>query len=169
MSQSDQETRAGSNPVFKVQIQQKNWLGFSIRQPWIDLILKRLKTIEVRNWNIKPIGPVLLHSSLTIDWQAIELFGYSEPLSLPRGRIVGYAEITEAFEFTPELWRQRAEKHLVIRPLAEGQFGALLENVHRFPQPVVCSGKLYFFPVPVKVIEKLQAQLLAVLGSLERK
>jgi hypothetical protein len=132
------------------------------------LILKGIKCIEVRNWDIKPIGPVLLHSSLTIDWQAMELFGYSQPWGLPRGRLVGYAEITQCFEFTRESWYGRSNQHLVIRPLAEGQYGAVLEKVYAFPDPIVCPGKLYFFPIPAKILGKVQKQLLAAQGRLQK-
>jgi hypothetical protein len=169
MPPSDHETRTGNDPIPGLQAPRQEWLGLSIRQPWIDLILKGLKTIEVRNWNVKPIGPVLLHSSLTIDWQAIEMFGCSQPWSLPRGRLVGYAEITQSFEFTRESWRARADQHLVMRPLGEGQYGAVVEKVHSFPNPVVCPGKLYFFSIPNKILQKMQKQLLAVQGSLQKK
>ena len=134
----------------------------SIRQPWIDLILRGIKTIEVRNWNVNLVGPVLLHSSLTLDWQAIELFGYEQPWSLTRGHLIGYAEIREVFQFTRESWLANAQQHLVIRPLGEGQYGAVLQNVRSFPAPIACSGKLYFFSIPSNIMKKAREQLLAV-------
>jgi hypothetical protein len=82
----------------------RDWYALSIRQPWIDLILRGLKTIEVRDWNVARRGPILLHASQTIDWQAIDLFGYSDPWALPRGRIVGCATIEDAFECTHDSW-----------------------------------------------------------------
>ena len=139
----------------------------SIRQPWIDLILKGIKTIEVRSWNVNLIGPVLLHSSSILDWQAIELFGYSQPWDLPRGRLVGYAEIKEVFQFTRESWQAQAQQHLVMRPLGEGQYGAALQNVRSFPTSIACPGKLYFFPIPNNVMIKAREQLQAIGVSAE--
>jgi ASCH domain len=140
----------------------EQWFALSIRQPWIDLILKGLKSVEVRDWNVTRRGPILLHSSLTIDWTAVELFGYDRPWNLPRGKLVGHANISDSFEFTRELWLQTASRHLVIRPLGTGQYGAVLEKVLSFPSPVPCPGKLYFFPVPPNVAEKTARQLEAI-------
>jgi hypothetical protein len=138
-----------------------DWVGLSIRQPWIDLILKGIKTIEVRDWKITRVGPILLHASMTIDWQAIELFGYSNPWSLPRGCLVGSAEIAETFSFTMESWQATAEKHLVIRPLKVGDYGSILKNVRPFQQLIACPGKLFFFPIPPKILERVREQLSA--------
>lgn len=140
----------------------REWVGFSIRQPWIDLILRGIKTIEVRDWKVTRIGRVLLHSSLTIDWQAIELFGYSDPWSLPRGRLVGYAEIKETLGFTTESWHEHAQEHLVIRPLRDGDYGSYLQNVRAFKKPIACPGKLFFFPIPPDVMERVREQFPAL-------
>jgi len=123
------------------------------------LILRGHKTIEVRDWNPTRRGPILLHASLTIDWQAIELFGYSKPWALPRGRLVGYARITDAFQFTLERWRASAEEHLVMRPLRGGDYGARLEDIRSFRSPVVCPGKLLFFSIPPRVLERARKEL----------
>jgi hypothetical protein len=136
-----------------------DWYALSIRQPWIDLILRGLKTIEVRDWEVTRRGPILLHASQAIDWQAIELFGYSDPWVLPRGRILGAARIVDGITFDRQSWLATASLHLVIRPLTFGNYGAVLDNVQRFRNGVACPGKLYFFPIPPKVREKLQGEL----------
>jgi hypothetical protein len=136
-----------------------NWYALSIRQPWVDLILRKLKTIEVRDWEVSRRGPILLHASRTIDWQAIELFGYTNPWELPRGQVVGYARIVDAFAFNHESWLATASGHLVIRPLSFGNYGLVLDSVRRFRKGVACPGKLYFFPVPLGIQEKLKTEL----------
>jgi hypothetical protein len=137
----------------------RDWFALSIRQPWIDLILKGLKKIEVRDWNVTRRGPILLHASQTVDWQAIDLFGYANPWALPRGRIVGCARIVDAFEFARATWLERASQHLVIRPLGAGNYGAVLEDVRPLKRTAACSGKLYFFPVPLAVWEKIEEEV----------
>lgn len=137
----------------------RDWYALSIRQPWIDLILRGLKTIEVRDWNVTRRGPILLHASRTIDWQAIDLFGYSDPWLLPRGQIVGWAKIEDAFEFTRDSWLANASRHLVIRPLGPGNYGAILRNAQRFRTTPPSPGKLYFFPVSESVWEKISGEL----------
>src|SRR6266851_7880001 len=127
MPSFNQETGPGDDSVSRFQATNVEWVGLSIRQPWIDLILKGIKTIEVRDWKVARVGPILLHASLTIDWQAIELFGYSNPWDLPRGRLVGYAQIKETSGFTTESWHESAQQHLVIRPLKSGDYGTKLE------------------------------------------
>jgi hypothetical protein len=135
------------------------WHALSIRQPWIDLILKKMKNIEVRDWEVLRRGPILLHASRTVDWQAIELFGYSDPWALPRGQVLGSARIVDGFAFNRESWLTTAPGHLVIRPLAFGNYGAVLDDVRQFRRGVACPGKLYFFPVPQSVREQLSPEL----------
>jgi hypothetical protein len=138
----------------------REWLALSIRQPWLDLILRRIKTIEVRaKWKIDRRGPILLHASMTLDWPAIELFGYKQPMALPRGGLVGYAELGETFEFTRQTWLSRTDRHLVIRPLGQGVFGSVLENVRPFENPIRCRGQLLLFPVQGSVLDKTRREL----------
>src|SRR5579863_2384975 len=137
----------------------KDWRALSIRQPWVDLILRGLKTIEVRNWRMDLRGPILLHASSVVDWRAIELFGYSHPRRLSRGKLVGYIEIGDTFEFDRSRWLSTADRHLVLRPLGPGNFGCCLENVRAFANPIPCRGRLLFFPIPASVAERTQAEL----------
>lgn len=135
-------------------------LALSIRQPWLDLILQGIKTIEVRaNWRIDRRGPILLHASLTLDWPAIDFFGYKRPKTLPRGGLIGYAELGETFEFTRSRWLETAERHLVVRPLGQGVYGSVLENVKRFEKTVRCRGRLLLFPVPMDALPKARVEL----------
>ena len=140
----------------------RDWRALSIQQPWIDLILRGVKTIEVRNWRMEVRGPILLHASAAVDWRAIELFGYSRPRELPRGKLVGYAEIGETFEFERSWWLSTADRHLVLRPLGQGNYGSYIENVHAFARPVPCRGRLLLFPIPENAVPQTRAELEAL-------
>jgi hypothetical protein len=135
------------------------WFALSIQQPWMDLIVRGQKTIEVRTWEVKRRGPILLHASRTVDWKATFLFCYEDPLALARGALVGYAEILDVFRFTRERWLATAESHWVVAPLGESYWGAVLGNVQSFARPIRCPGKRFFFPVSGRVAERVETQL----------
>jgi hypothetical protein len=137
----------------------QQWCALSIQQPWLDLILRGAKTVEVRSWEIKRRGPILLHAARAVDWKAAAQFGYRDPLALPRGALVGYAEIAEVFAFAEESWYATAERHWVVYPLRPTDYGAVLVNVRALKRPVRCSGKRFFFPVPGAALERALRQL----------
>lgn len=128
--------------------------ALSIRQPWIDLILRGTKTMEVREWRVKRRGPVLLHAASALDWRSVELFGYENPLRLPRGGIVGYAEIVDVIQLTHDEWLEHLDAHLVVHQRRLPQYAVLLANVKDFGRVLPCAGRRYFFPVPPKVAEQ---------------
>jgi hypothetical protein len=135
--------------------------ALSIRQPWADLIVRGRKTIEVREWQLSPshLGPFLIHVSNTVDWKSMKALGYEEADSLPRRCLVGYAEISDIFQFTREKWLDTLKEHWVVHPLAEPSFGAVLTNVRPFLVPVTCGGSRGFFPLPTRVQEAVVRQL----------
>jgi hypothetical protein len=137
--------------------------ALSIRQPWVDLIMRGVKTIEVREWQVERRGPILIHSASALDWRSVELFGYQDALKLPRGGVVGYAEIVDVIPLTHDKWLEHLDAHLVVHQRRLPQFGAVLANVRDFGRVLRCSGKQFFFPVPPKVI-KQSAKILASPG-----
>jgi hypothetical protein len=137
----------------------QEWFALSIQQPWLDLILRGIKTVEVRSWAIKRRGPILLHAARAVDWKAAAQFGYCDPLGLPRGALVGYAEIAEVFAFNDENWYATAERHWVLYPLRSTDYGAVLVNVRALDRPVRCSGKRFFFPLTGVTLERALRQL----------
>ena len=101
--------------------------AISIRQPFVEQILRRDKTWEYRRQNTKIRECVYLYASKSpgpeADWRKLQL----EPGDLPTGRIVGTVEIT------------------ATRRLPDGTFAYKLENPRRLkrqitpvnqPQPV---------------------------------
>lgn len=129
-------------------VEVSNLKALSIRQPWADLIVRGLKTIEVREWAVAHRGPFLIHVSNTVDWKTVEALGYENVESLPRRCLVGYAEISEVFQFDRERWLATLKQHWVVHPLAQPSFGAVLMNVRKFEEPVRCRGALRFFAPP---------------------
>ena len=76
----------------------------SVRQPWADLIVKGVKSIENRNWFTNHRGPLLIQAPLKFnkdDWKSLQDEGFHDHLMRPEdyhlGYIVGAVEISEVF------------------------------------------------------------------------
>src|SRR5438046_2531913 len=107
--------------------------ALSIKQPWVDLILRGLKDIEVREWRVARRGPILVHASNAVDWKTAELLGYDVASDLPRGGLVGVAKIVDVIEFSRSAWLELMPRHRVIHPpVREPVYGAVLGDVIPF-------------------------------------
>ena len=134
--------------------------ALSIRQPWADLIVREEKTIEVRGWNVKHRGPILVHVSNTIDWKTAELLDYGHAFDLPRGAIVAVTEIIDVFEFTRESWLRCMPRHRVIHPPVQvPTYGVVLGPVITMNRNIPCRGKPLLFLVPQRVEARTRTEL----------
>jgi hypothetical protein len=155
--------------------------GLTIQQPWIDLILRGTKTMEVRvwditerasksfheeqgkdrapGWHISELGPVLLHAGLRIDWRAAALFGYAEPWKLARGMIIGQAEFIGVAKLDRDAWYRSVDQHLVMHPPRRRLWGGSLDKVRILPRPLRFGGKQYFFPVRGAIVHEIERQM----------
>ena len=75
-------------------------LALGVRQPWAELILRGVKTIEVRSQNTRVRGPIYLYASkkfsnLTAAIDAAQDHGL-DCLALPTGFLVGSVEIADS-------------------------------------------------------------------------
>lgn len=118
--------------------------ALSIRQPWAWLILHAGKDIENRTWRTAYRGPVLIHAAQTMtraDYMLCRAFlleidrqgpiDLPTPEDLPRGGIVGQAEVVACLQRSPSPW-------------FTGPYGFQLANARPLPfEP--CSGALGFF------------------------
>lgn len=141
--------------------------ALSIRQPWVDLILRGEKTIEVREWRVKRRGAVLIHAAGTIDWKTMELFGYDDVLGLPRGGLLAVAEILDVFEFTRESWLEMMPRHRVVHPpVREPTYGVLLGEIIPLSKRIPCRGQRMLFPIPHAIETRTRCEL-ATLGLID--
>lgn len=136
-------------------------LALSIRQPWVDLILRGIKRIEVREWPVPQRGLFAIHASWTIDWRSAELFGYEDILSLPRGGLVGTAEVTDCITLDPAAWLDHVADHRVLHARRSRQYGAVLANPRPFSRLIKCGGRPRFFDLPPQIALKVASQLRA--------
>ena len=111
-------------------------IALGVRQPWVELILRRIKTIEVRSQNTQIRGTIYLYASKKISdlpaaAVAAEVHGL-DLTGLPRGVLVGSIELVG----TRPARARDATAACVPAALLEGQFAWELRNPRRFPRPL---------------------------------
>lgn len=124
-------------------------LALGIQQPWAELILRGIKTIEVRNVPTPPKGPIYLYasrrvSSLPAAETAIARYGL-DIASLPRGQVVGTVHIAESRKARP----RDAEAACIPARLLTDKQSWILANAERCPAPLPIQFRPYgmwFYP-----------------------
>ena len=131
--------------------------ALSIKQPWLWLILNKLKDIEIRTWNTKYRGIVALHASKTVDSQGyyyLKEKGIQMPLKnlLETGKVLGYATLTGVINFKDNFqFTTFKERHLNSSRWFDGrQKGFIFEDIRKIP-PIEMNGSLNLFNVNIRV------------------
>jgi hypothetical protein len=135
-----------------------NLKALSIRQPWLDLIMRGTKVMDVRPWEMKHRGLIVLHAPWKIDMGAAYFFGYHAPWTLVRGQLVGVAEVEQVIRLDETNFIDHLDQHLQVLPVDGIAYGAVLRNVRLLDQPITYSGRQMLFPVDIgtsKVITDL--------------
>jgi hypothetical protein len=117
----------------------------TIRQPWAHLIVNGGKSIENRTWATSYRGPVLIHASLNVN-RALCLKHRLDPDTLPRGGVVGIAEIADCVNKHSSRWFL-------------GPYGFVLRK--RRPLPFIkWKGALGLREVPSRLLGRISPRLL---------
>jgi hypothetical protein len=121
-------------------------VALSIRQPWAELILRGLKTIEVRSWPTKHRGLLWLHAGKRIERAVCDQ--YSIPSAdLWTGALVGCCELRDCVEFNAGSWTELQSKHLNLTGFRSPLFGWILGSPERKPiEPM--PGRLGLMRLP---------------------
>ncbi|MGE5190989.1 MAG: ASCH domain-containing protein [Deltaproteobacteria bacterium] len=111
-------------------------LSLGVRQPWVELILRGVKTIEVRSTDTRVRGTIYLYASkkfsdLPAALDAARAHDLDCP-SLPAGLLVGSVEILQTRPARP----QDAAASCVPPDVLKQQFAWELQNPVRFPRPL---------------------------------
>ena len=129
-------------------------VAISVKQPWAALIVAGRKTVEVRRWQTRRRGLVLIHASKVADdrdegWARITTPELLE-LTRLRGGIIGTAEIEACRSYeTAEAFAADAAAHLNAPEwfLPPRLFGFVFRDVRAVTfYPYV--GQTMFFGVP---------------------
>jgi len=110
-------------------------IALGIRQPWAELILQGIKTLEIRSQNTRVRGTIYVYASKKIsDLAAAKDAARTHSLDLeelPRGLLVGSVELYGSRHTTSSDVAQAC----VPASLLKGQFAWELRNAYRFPEP----------------------------------
>ncbi|MCA9038729.1 MAG: ASCH domain-containing protein [Planctomycetaceae bacterium] len=123
--------------------------ALGIRYPWLELILRGIKTIEIRNWNTQYRGKLYLyasrqHADADYSRQRIEVHQL-QLQELPHAVVVGEIELMHTRRATSQDER-RAQ---VPAKVLAGQFAWELANPIRYDEPIPPLVKPYgswFYP-----------------------
>ena len=122
----------------------------SLRQPYAELVVTGKKTIEIRSWNTKFRGEFLIHASKKIDKEACEKKKMN-PNSLIIGAVLGKANLYDVkFYKNRNSFLLDKHKHLAEIKFTRPKYGFLIKKASKFRLPLLISGKLGFFEVPMK-------------------
>ncbi len=131
--------------------------ALSLRQPWATLLVCGVKTIEIRRWQTKQRGRVLIHAAkLPDEREAVKALAERllvtaklRELAQCRGGIVGVAEVTECVAYrTAEAFEADYAHHWNARSWFQGpvMYGFTFVNAKILPfRPY--PGWMHFFPV----------------------
>jgi len=120
------------------------------------MILRGVKTLEIRTWKVQRRGLIALHAPRRIDFSAAYLYGYRSPWTLARSKIVAVAEIADVIELNDESWLTFVTRHRQPLPMVEGAYGVFLKNVCPLERPVACKGQQMLFPLSHDVSEQVR-------------
>lgn len=94
----------------------------SIKEPWASLILEGYKHFEFRTWKTKYRGEIYIHTSKTVDKEAMKHF---ENLNLDykRGYIIGKANLDDCIEVNKEFEDSLIKENQQVYGLTKGRSG----------------------------------------------
>jgi hypothetical protein len=130
--------------------------GLSIRQPWLDMFVRGVKTMDIRTWQVKRRGVVALHAPRRIDFSAAYFYGYERPWELPRAKIIAVADIEEVIALDSYSWDMFLQQHRQPLPMADGAYGVTLANVRVLKVPVACRGRQMLFPIAENIAHRVR-------------
>lgn len=126
----------------------------SIQQPWASLICSGIKDVENRSWRINNApGKILIHAGKTMRGNEADMPIFFNIImqnamiegslpkweDMPRGSIIGCADIVDFVDISDSIWAQEG-------PGAEWKW--VIENARLFKEPIPYKGKQGLFEVP---------------------
>lgn len=118
--------------------------ALSIQQPWANLVVWGLKSIEIRTWSTRYRGSLLIHASQNVDKKALKRFPMQQQ-SL--GAVIGRVELVDVRPFTEELWAESADAHLDSGAYVSGLYAWFIADPVPLEHSVPCRGKPGLFEV----------------------
>ena len=127
----------------------------SIEQPFAELIISGIKSIELRNWNTSFRGEFLIHAPIKIRTKDCKRLKIDRKLIT--GAIVGKATLYDVKKYNSSSEFEKDKKyHHAAKDFQNKKYGFILKKATPFRIPIPCKGKLRFFEVklPKTVVKK---------------
>lgn len=120
----------------------------SVSQPFADLVMSGAKTVDLRGWNTKYRGDILIHAPLRVreaDCRRLRIRG--RPLT---GVILGRVTLADVRMYgSAQEVRRDYPLHLAGADFESKKYGFVLENPVKLKAPVPYKGSLGLFEARV--------------------
>ena len=135
-----------------------NIKALTLHQPWAELMLEGLKTIETRNWGTKYRGWMAIHAAD----RDVNPDGPLDLLDIPeseyvRGAIVAFAYLSDCVRMDEELIAQQSELELRCGLWEVGRYAWIFSKFEPFsPMPAKGNRKLWTWKAPAALNVNLE-------------
>ena len=132
--------------------------ALSVKQPWANMLITGVKTMEIRTWKVKYRGRVYIQAGKTID-RNYELIDKDLRLKeFDLGMIIGYGYLVDIVELDLIQYTNAVDKHMIpwyckgygypgSLSVSKKCYGWIFENVVEFEDPIPYMGKLGLFNI----------------------
>jgi len=128
--------------------------ALSIRQPWADLIIQGIKTLELRSWTVSHRGPLAIHASQTIDEIACRVHGI-DPRHVSTGVLVGVVELIDISALDEDSYKSLQMDHLSADAFKPPLFAWKMTHPKAIEKAVPYNGRMGLFNVPDELTEDM--------------
>jgi hypothetical protein len=126
----------------------------NVDQPWAELIMQGVKTIELRKRRTNHTGQLAIRATKNILVTACKHFDL-DPASLTTGAILGTVELVNVIEFDLDTWRATREQHLNPGFGPGKWLGWRLKEPRRLATPIPYRGLPGMFTLPAEIAAEL--------------
>jgi len=124
--------------------------ALSFHQPRAEQIIRGIKTVDVRTWQVQYRGPLVIHASSKRRDGRCRVLGF-DPDALDYGALIGTVEVTEIVPLDEATYEALREEHLLDDPFPSGPcYGWRLANPRRFDAPIPYRGRMRLFEVDLE-------------------
>ncbi len=120
--------------------------ALSFRQPWAELVIDGIKTMDLRTWNTHYRGLLAVYASQTIEKEACYEHNI-DPDQLTTGAVIGIVDLLNVTKLDERTYNEQSTAHLNARHFRESLYGWKLVNPRRLDNPKPVRGRLNLFDV----------------------
>jgi len=126
--------------------------ALSFHQPRAEQIIRGVKKVDVRTWQVSYRGPLVVHASSERRDGRCRALGF-DPAALAYGALIGTVDLTDIVPLDEATYAALRDEHLSEAPFPGAPCYAWhLANPQRFAAPVPCHGRMRLFEVDVALI-----------------